>query len=308
MTEEQLVAVLMPVCLEKRAALLCARLNKHEFEAVESAATKPLLERIAQKQSRIDQLIQEVAAGADAEASQRERIAELEAKLAQLVPDGWKLAPVKPTEAMVVQGAGIIDDNGGNARWSDMREAWDAMLAAAPAAPEQQEPLSTAWAEGYAAGIDDERTSEANIGIAGFGAKVNPNRKNPYGSTKPEHPDNLAVDAFAVAMKEKLAAARAKGRGGWQECDAGVLSGMLREHVKKGDPRDVANFCMFLWSLGYGIAQASNAQQAEQQTKRCPNCDDTGDVNSIDGEWRGTCHCPAGQASNAQQAEAQEPQ
>lgn len=139
MTEEQLVAVLMPVCLEKRAALLCARLNKHEFEAVESAATKPLLERIAQKQSRIDQLIQEVAAGADAEASQRERIAELEAKLAQLVPDGWKLAPVKPTEAMVVQGAGIIDDNGGNARWSDMREAWDAMLAAAPAAPEQQD-------------------------------------------------------------------------------------------------------------------------------------------------------------------------
>lgn len=29
--------------------------------------------------------------------------------------------------------------------------------------------------------------------------------------------------------------------------------------------------------------------------KRCPYCDDTGDVHSIDGEWRGRCTCPAGQ-------------
>ncbi len=27
---------------------------------------------------------------------------------------------------------------------------------------------------------------------------------------------------------------------------------------------------------------------------RCPNCDDTGDVHSIDGEWRGICSCKAG--------------
>lgn len=27
---------------------------------------------------------------------------------------------------------------------------------------------------------------------------------------------------------------------------------------------------------------------------RCEYCDDTGDVNSLDGEWRGTCSCPAG--------------
>jgi hypothetical protein len=31
---------------------------------------------------------------------------------------------------------------------------------------------------------------------------------------------------------------------------------MLREHVEKGDPRDVANFCMFLWARGEGIAAA----------------------------------------------------
>jgi len=54
----------------------------------------------------------------------------------------------------------------------------------------------------------------------------------------------------------------------------------------------------------FKVAQAPNAQQAEPEqqepTKRCPNCDDTGDVHSIDGEWRGVCHCPAGQAINAQ--------
>jgi hypothetical protein len=72
-----------------------------------------------------------------------------------------------------------------------------------------------------------------------------------------QHPDDAAVDRFAAAMKEKLAQARAKGRGGWDtdECTQETLSRMLREHVEKGDPRDVANFCMFLWCRGEGILQ-----------------------------------------------------
>lgn len=70
-----------------------------------------------------------------------------------------------------------------------------------------------------------------------------------------QHPDDEAVDKFAAAMKQKLALAREKGRGGWEICPPEELSRMLREHVEKGDPRDVANFCMFLWSLGHGIAQ-----------------------------------------------------
>lgn len=72
---------------------------------------------------------------------------------------------------------------------------------------------------------------------------------------KAEHPDDIAVDVFAVELKAKLAKAREKGRGGWQGCDPAVLSRMLREHVEKGDPRDVANFCMFLWHLNAPIAQ-----------------------------------------------------
>ncbi|NYT38918.1 hypothetical protein ERD78_18630 [Allopusillimonas soli] len=70
------------------------------------------------------------------------------------------------------------------------------------------------------------------------------------------HTDDDAVDHFAAAMKEKLAQARAKGRHGWHECDPKDLSTMLRAHVEKGDPRDVANFCMFLWSLGQPISAA----------------------------------------------------
>lgn len=70
------------------------------------------------------------------------------------------------------------------------------------------------------------------------------------------HPDDTAVDRFAEALKAKLAAARAKGRGGWDtpECTQQRLSDMLREHVDKGDPRDVANFCLFLWARGEAIA------------------------------------------------------
>lgn len=71
------------------------------------------------------------------------------------------------------------------------------------------------------------------------------------------HPDDAAVDAFAVAMKAKMAAARAKGRGGWEDpaqCSADDLSRMLRDHVDKGDPRDVANFCMMLHQRGETIA------------------------------------------------------
>lgn len=78
------------------------------------------------------------------------------------------------------------------------------------------------------------------------------------------HPDDIAVDRFAAAMKEKLAAARAKGRGGWENDEPGMqqrLSDMLRAHVEKGDPRDVANFCMFLHQRGEAILPAQEAEE-----------------------------------------------
>lgn len=74
-----------------------------------------------------------------------------------------------------------------------------------------------------------------------------------------QHPDDVAVDMFAKAMKGKLAQARAKSRSGWQTCNKYELSNMLRDHVEKGDPRDVANFCMFLHALGHPIQIAPSA-------------------------------------------------
>ncbi len=68
-----------------------------------------------------------------------------------------------------------------------------------------------------------------------------------------QHPDDAAVDHFAAAMKAKLAAARAKGRSGWDDpaqCTADDLAIDLRKHVNKGDPVDVANFAMFLHARG----------------------------------------------------------
>lgn len=88
------------------------------------------------------------------------------------------------------------------------------------------------------------------------------------------HPDDEAVDRFAEALKAKLADARAKGRGGWQEDESGMqqrLSDMLREHVAKGDPRDVANFCMFLHQRGEAILPPREAAQ-EPEIPRCPSC------------------------------------
>lgn len=80
-----------------------------------------------------------------------------------------------------------------------------------------------------------------------------------------QHSDDLAVDRFATAMKEELAQARAKGRCGWEECAPADLSAMLYEHVEKGDPRDVANFCMFLWSLGQPITPCHKAPAVAQE-------------------------------------------
>lgn len=87
---------------------------------------------------------------------------------------------------------------------------------------------------------------------------------------KAKHPDDAAVDRFAEAMKQKLSAARAKGRGGWDtpECTQQRLSDMLREHVGKGDPRDVANFCMFLWCRGEAIAAAPQPAPAPLSDER----------------------------------------
>jgi hypothetical protein len=70
------------------------------------------------------------------------------------------------------------------------------------------------------------------------------------GDDKAAQQDNVAVHNFAGAMKAKMAASRAKGRGGWLQCPVDQLQAMLTEHLNKGDPVDVANFAMMLWNRG----------------------------------------------------------
>lgn len=65
--------------------------------------------------------------------------------------------------------------------------------------------------------------------------------------------DEAAVDRFADALKEKLAAARAKGRSGWHDtkaCSLEDLAAGLVEHVGKGDPLDIGAYAMFLSHRG----------------------------------------------------------
>lgn len=99
------------------------------------------------------------------------------------------------------------------------------------------------------------------------------------------HADNEAVDQLALAMKNKLGRAREKGRGGWDDktaCTQEDLSRMLREHVDKGDPVDVANFCAFLDARGEHIllAPAGSLPHALVMTG-CKNEEDLVDMANV---------------------------
>ena len=71
-----------------------------------------------------------------------------------------------------------------------------------------------------------------------------PSSLNPY--------TRKLVKGFAQALAQKLAKAEEKYgySDGWMETawiDSGECARKLLEHAKKGDPRDVAAYCAFLW-------------------------------------------------------------
>ncbi|MBY0572680.1 MAG: hypothetical protein K2P84_03275 [Undibacterium sp.] len=70
--------------------------------------------------------------------------------------------------------------------------------------------------------------------------------------------DFNSVQRLATAMILKLDKKREEGRTGWFDASAGDLSKMLIEHVKKGDPVDVANFCMMLFCTNNQIQITKN--------------------------------------------------
>lgn len=83
------------------------------------------------------------------------------------------------------------------------------------------------------------------------------------------------VSAFAAALSTKLHAAQVKYgfEGNWRETGwQGDLILQLLDHVRKGDPLDVAAYCAFAWSHGWRIAPVvpvvSGAEQVRAQTDR----------------------------------------
>lgn len=71
-----------------------------------------------------------------------------------------------------------------------------------------------------------------------------------------QHPDDAAVDRFAVAMKAKLAKKRAEGLGGWddpEQCHIDYLAHLLSEQIHSRatlDLVDIGNFAMMIFNRG----------------------------------------------------------
>jgi len=143
-------------------------------------------------------------------------------------------------------------------------------------------PEADGGGEAWMALTPDDQFALATRIAANVGYELTPEPEHPD-SPHQSHPDDLAVDRFAAAMKAKLAKKRADGRGGWDdkaECSAEFLSKLLRGHVEKGDPLDVGNFAMMLHQRGEGIASAAPSDWSEHEDEIS---DAIGD--SIDMDW-----------------------
>lgn len=68
-----------------------------------------------------------------------------------------------------------------------------------------------------------------------------------------KHPDDEAVDRFASAMHDKMAAARLKGKEGWDDperCSDEHLGELMGRAALQASWVDVANYAMMLWVRG----------------------------------------------------------
>lgn len=124
-----------------------------------------------------------------------------------------------------------------------------------------QEPNNTeAW-------VPPNRGQTAEKVRAALEAALTPNAVESGGAA---HPDDLAVDRFAEAMKAKLAKKRAEGYAGWDdpsECHPRFLSRLLREHIEKGDPLDVGCISMMLHQTGRRISTVREINQWTEMQK-----------------------------------------
>lgn len=64
------------------------------------------------------------------------------------------------------------------------------------------------------------------------------------------------IEEFSERMLRKLKHKSRQGYKGWETCKHGDLVQLLINHVDKGDPIDVANFCAFLFARGESLTEA----------------------------------------------------
>ena len=172
------------------------------------------------------------------------------------VPDGYKLVPLEPTPEIIAAAA--------IAAWPTATPAdFDLARLAAPLVLMQMD-------------MAPGTTVDA---VAGMLATMAPAYRAmlaaaPVPPAADQHTDDAAVDRFAAAMKGKLALARVKGRGGWddpEQCNIDDLTAMLRNQANGGDPIDAGNFAMMIHQRGGRIAPPTYArtdaiEAAELQT------------------------------------------
>jgi hypothetical protein len=87
----------------------------------------------------------------------------------------------------------------------------------------------------------------------------------PPAAVEDADPIDTLVSEFTKALRDKLHAAEKKygWDGAWQRNDAADIRAGLVEHVRKGDPLDVAAFCAFLWHRREPTAVAVEVPDAE---------------------------------------------
>lgn len=106
--------------------------------------------------------------------------------------------------------------------------------------------------EGVHAALEELGAVEVRVLVPGQAEPAVRRYNSPCGAREARL-DDAAIDAFSLDLKVKMARNRAKGRAGWHdkgECSADFLSEMLREHMDKGDPLDIAILSMMLHQRG----------------------------------------------------------
>lgn len=181
------------------------------------------------------------------------------------IPDVW------PTEEMLNAAASI--QLIGFVNWEYLREVVTAALAAAPTITDQYG--SCGNGECNWRGELKECSYLGAIGPCCPKCReiVEPDQTSPAQEADLHPATADLVNRFSRALAEKLASAEKKYgySDGWLSSDwMDECRYNLIEHVKKGDPRDVAAYCAFLWHHGEKTGEIASSGHLFTQLKVAP--------------------------------------